>query len=1293
MIKEKKIKGKQIVSSLILGSMLLTSMPIQALATENDTNTNISESRTRTKRSTKIYKWKKYRVENEFREKFLTSVHGHMESRVKISSVPLDYYNQMKVIIDKSLGKFKTVTYQQPNQHRERIGFLVHQGRPFASDVSLFNKVLHEGNQILINEGMYKYVPITYGRSPHETEYEFNVYTIEKVKKKGFELGSVSSTSRSEYPNNGEKGDYWYEYVGEEDVLTEAEKFNKDISEVILSDKEVTFNESHLNLPEGATYKTLEEPTRREYTPILKKLEVKKNNIVNLTDAVTNKEDDIKIVETKSIDTSSVGEKEGEITITVPEKRTQGKIRVTFKDKSTKDMVVPVVYSERVTRHVVNVDVLENLSKMPTEIKQIEKEIKGRLELPIEKEKFTIELLNERDEIVIGRDGQPIKGTVDDSGNITISLEQLNEEINEVKVKITEENKDPVTTDLLNIDLQAPSKPSIVKPSTKDESIVVVIGDDVVVGDKIKVTLNKDNMPKEIEKTIEEADLLDNNKNIVVDLGVALKAGDTIIATVEDKFKNISEESEEITPTTISDNFVEEIEKLSVYQNEEIDITTALKNKPETANVEVITPIDTSSIGEKQGEIKITFDDGSTKNILIGVEVESKTKTVETQTDFTMESISELENNIQDLERRLEQLQNEKEELANDKTALESNLAEKEKELQEAKENLRNSDELIRQLREELETLKQQIQEKENELQEKESELNEVKENLRQQLAQAEEEKAKLKEEIDSLRKNLNDIEEKQRNLEEEKQILKDQLEQEKQKDERNEERISELEREITEKENEIGKLEDEKVDLNNNIVDKENSILEKDKEIENLRQQIEDKDNEISNLKGELEKLKKNKLDLEEKIKGLLEKDENKDNIIKKLEEELKALKEKLESSKENTLENDLRNKELEDKINEKEKELQDLKSQLEELKNKQENIKDLKDELNKYKNENSNPNKDNSVEKNKELKNRLEKLIKELERELRRNKDLDRNEKRRIEDSLDYAKDILNNSNSEKGDLKDAIRELEDILDDIKISNKEDSYINKSNLEDAIKKAEKINKSKLDSYDRKKLEDGITNAKKVLNNKKSTQKEVDRELNNLENLIKKFNEKEREINNILKGSSNSLEDFINKIRKYISKDRILTETISNDKEYTNLKYVFMIDSPKYAESTNKELNIYKMDVKPLIVNGRTMLPLRYVGYVLGAEVKWNNTTRTATFTRNGISIEVNLDSNIAKINNGQTYEMDTKPFIQNNRMLVSLTNIARLFNLTNGDVNDNIDQDIEWNANDKTVTIYVQR
>ncbi|MDU3457918.1 MAG: stalk domain-containing protein, partial [Peptoniphilus harei] len=140
-------------------------------------------------------------------------------------------------------------------------------------------------------------------------------------------------------------------------------------------------------------------------------------------------------------------------------------------------------------------------------------------------------------------------------------------------------------------------------------------------------------------------------------------------------------------------------------------------------------------------------------------------------------------------------------------------------------------------------------------------------------------------------------------------------------------------------------------------------------------------------------------------------------------------------------------------------------------------------------------------------------------------------------------------------------------------------------------------------------------------------------------------------------------------------------------------LWYVFRINDFEYDVVRNGVVTKRKMDVTPVLKNDRTMLPLRYVAEALQADVKWDAKTRTATFTKDGLVASIQIDSDEIVLSNGKTVKMDSKPLNINDRILVSVTNVANVFGLTNGNTQDKIDQDIEWEQQDKSATIYIRR
>ena len=149
---------------------------------------------------------------------------------------------------------------------------------------------------------------------------------------------------------------------------------------------------------------------------------------------------------------------------------------------------------------------------------------------------------------------------------------------------------------------------------------------------------------------------------------------------------------------------------------------------------------------------------------------------------------------------------------------------------------------------------------------------------------------------------------------------------------------------------------------------------------------------------------------------------------------------------------------------------------------------------------------------------------------------------------------------------------------------------------------------------------------------------------------------------------------------------------SIAKEKKSDTVRYIFHIDKLIFEEVRNNETITHKMDVSPVIRNGRTMIPLRFVAEAIGVDVKWDNKTRTAIFTNNGLTAKIQIDGDEIVLSNGKTIKMDSKPLNINGRILVSVVNVANVFGLTNGNTQDGVDHDIEWN-NENPGTVMIRR
>jgi len=109
-----------------------------------------------------------------------------------------------------------------------------------------------------------------------------------------------------------------------------------------------------------------------------------------------------------------------------------------------------------------------------------------------------------------------------------------------------------------------------------------------------------------------------------------------------------------------------------------------------------------------------------------------------------------------------------------------------------------------------------------------------------------------------------------------------------------------------------------------------------------------------------------------------------------------------------------------------------------------------------------------------------------------------------------------------------------------------------------------------------------------------------------------------------------------------------------------------------------------YAMDVAPYIKDNRTFLPLRYVAYAIGVEpqnIVYENGVITINSYNNNI-VKLSVNSDILNVN-GNIIQMDTKPEIVNNRVMVPVYWISKAFGIN-----------ISWNQSTYSVTFdYVEK
>lgn len=97
-----------------------------------------------------------------------------------------------------------------------------------------------------------------------------------------------------------------------------------------------------------------------------------------------------------------------------------------------------------------------------------------------------------------------------------------------------------------------------------------------------------------------------------------------------------------------------------------------------------------------------------------------------------------------------------------------------------------------------------------------------------------------------------------------------------------------------------------------------------------------------------------------------------------------------------------------------------------------------------------------------------------------------------------------------------------------------------------------------------------------------------------------------------------------------------------------------------------------------PIIKNDRTLLPVRAVVEILGGNISYDNSDRSVTIDTDETTIEMQIENNEMFIN-GNRIVTDVAPVIENDRTFLPIRALT-----------ENLNCDVEWDQDSKTVSIY---
>lgn len=701
-------------------------------------------------------------------------------------------------------------------------------------------------------------------------------------------------------------------------------------------------------------------------------------------------------------------------------------------------------------------------------------------------------------------------------------------------------------------------------------------------------------------------------------------------------------------------------ETIIVEKNGEItkqDVLNHFLNKPSDASAEVVFIPETNKIGDFAAKINVVFADNSKAIVLVPVKVTGNLiDDFIIYTNTVIKQKGEILKNEEIVQAVINRQANTKinilstlpstntigeyfvdiEMVFNEGTSKEQKVSGKVK--VKVIENIDALNDKIKELEEKLKKCQEEGQCVNPDIDETvvklKDELAETKKELEDTKQDLENEKTKNKE----LNDKIKTLEEKIKDLEKQIEDLKKQLADEKDKNNKLQEQIKDLEEKVKDKEKleeKVKELEKEKDDLVDDLNEKkkenedlQNKIDEKDREIKDLENQIKDKEKEIIEKQTEIEKIIREKEKLQDKINELEEKLREEKNKNEINIERIRELESKLRDCKKLHLEKDKIIKELRERVIELTSQINDLNNKVNSLTREKNNLEDRYDRVSKLLEDA----KARILELEKELLDKKydekdkEELLKEIEKL-----------KRQLKDKEDQINEIYKDNNDRRKDLEydrdNRFRYNFDLTRrDRELRRSDAGYI--------------TNPPVYGSYDNQ----GIAGM-----------------------LTAPFGSFESNVDEYIR---NAIQNPVGTV--------INQKTLSSDGVYSMLNYIFRINSDIYTQLTNISVIDIKMDTKPFIKNGRTMLPLRYVGYALGAEVGWDDATKTATFSKDGLSAKLTIGSKLIRLSDGRTIKMDSVPTMRNRRMFVPLRYVYNVYNQTQ--------DSIIWDKQSQSVTIKIK-
>ena len=143
------------------------------------------------------------------------------------------------------------------------------------------------------------------------------------------------------------------------------------------------------------------------------------------------------------------------------------------------------------------------------------------------------------------------------------------------------------------------------------------------------------------------------------------------------------------------------------------------------------------------------------------------------------------------------------------------------------------------------------------------------------------------------------------------------------------------------------------------------------------------------------------------------------------------------------------------------------------------------------------------------------------------------------------------------------------------------------------------------------------------------------------------------------------------------LSEDEILGLFNEVNTQYNGEIELKLEDPYIYVNGEKKQIDPQNIDITPIVIEGRTLVPIRAIIEGIGGTIGWDQTERRVDISYKSNIIKLWLDNKNGEVN-GESKQLDVPPMSINNRTMMPVRFVS-----------ENLGMKVEWNQSTRTIVL----